>query len=55
VVRAPESHHLDGEHLLTEVVWRAEPDWQVNLPKGLDVVLGRNWSNPIPNKRKVFA
>jgi hypothetical protein len=56
MVRAPEPHHLEGECLLAEVVWRAEPDWQIDLPDGLDalgVVLGRNWSNPIPSRRRV--
>jgi hypothetical protein len=65
VVRAPESHHLEGERFLAEIVWCAKPDWQIDLPEGLDalalrtpwnsVVLGRSWSNPIPNRRRVCA
>jgi hypothetical protein len=56
---------LEGESFLAEVVWCAKPDWQVDLPKGWTrfpgatpwngVVLGRNWSNPIPSKRRVCA
>jgi hypothetical protein len=65
VVRAPEPHHLEGEHLLAVVVRRAEPDRQVDLPEGLDALArrdamerrcaGRSWSNPIPNRRSVCA
>jgi hypothetical protein len=60
VVRAPEPHHLEGEHLLAEVVWRAELDWQVDLPEGLDALarrdaMERSWSNPIPSRRRVCA
>jgi hypothetical protein len=42
VVRAPEPHHLEGERLLAEVVWRAKPDRQVDLPKGLDALARRD-------------
>jgi hypothetical protein len=65
VIHAPEPHHLEGERFLAEIVWCAEPDRQVDLPEGLDalagvtpwncVVLGRSWSNPIPNRRRVCA
>jgi hypothetical protein len=65
VVRAPESHHLEGERFLAEIVWRAKPDWQVDLPEGLDALAqrdamerrraGPSWSNPIPNRRRVCA
>jgi hypothetical protein len=55
----PEPHHLEGVGFLVEIVRRAEPDWQIDLPEGLDarlpsatpwngIVLGRSWSNPIP-------
>jgi hypothetical protein len=62
VVRAREPHHLKGESSLTEIVWRTEPNRQIDLPKGLDalarldavgVVLGCSWSNPIPISRRV--
>jgi hypothetical protein len=65
MVRTPEPHHLEGERFLAEVVWRAKPDRQVDLPEGLDVlarcdamervVLGRSWSNPISTRRRVCA
>jgi hypothetical protein len=65
VVRAPESHYLEGERFLAEIIWLAEPEWQVDLPEGWTqlpgatqwngVVLGRIWSNPIPNRRRVCA
>jgi hypothetical protein len=42
VVRAPEPHHLEGERLLAVVVRRAEPDGQVDLPKGLDALALRD-------------
>jgi hypothetical protein len=42
VIRAPESHHLEGECLLAEVVWRAEPDWKIDLPEGLDALAWRD-------------
>jgi hypothetical protein len=38
VVRAPEPHHLEGEGLLAEIVWCAEPDRKIDLPEGLDVL-----------------
>jgi hypothetical protein len=38
VVRAMKPHRLEGEGLLSEVVRRAEPDWQVDLPEGLDAL-----------------
>jgi hypothetical protein len=38
VVRALESHHLEGECFLAEIVWCAEPDWQVDMPEGLDAL-----------------
>jgi hypothetical protein len=38
VIRAPEPHHLEGEHFLAEIDRRAEPDWQVDLPEGLDAL-----------------
>jgi hypothetical protein len=63
VVRAPEPHNLEGERFLPKVGRSAEPNWQVDLPEGLDalagvtpwngVVLGRSWSNPIPISRRV--
>jgi hypothetical protein len=65
VVRSPEPHHLEGEGFLAEIVRRAEPDWQINLPEGWtrlpsatswnDVVLGRSWYNTIPISRRVCA
>jgi hypothetical protein len=42
MVRATEPHHLEGEGLLAEVVWRAKPDRQVDLPEGLDVLARRD-------------
>jgi hypothetical protein len=42
VVCAPEPHHLKGERPLAEIVWRAEPDWQVDLPEGLDALAWRD-------------
>jgi hypothetical protein len=42
VVRAPESHHLKGEWFLVEIVWRAKPDWQIDLLEGLDALARRN-------------
>jgi hypothetical protein len=42
VVRTPEPHHLEGECLLAEVVQRAEPDRQVDLPEGLDALARLN-------------
>jgi hypothetical protein len=42
VVRAPESHHLERERFLTEIVWCAKPDWQVDLPEGLDALARRD-------------
>jgi hypothetical protein len=42
VVRAPEPHHLEGERLLAKVVRHAEPDWQIDLPKGLDALARRD-------------
>jgi hypothetical protein len=63
VIGAPEPHHLEGERFLAEILRGAEPNWQVDLPEGLDalawlapwngVMLGRSWSNPIPNRRNV--
>jgi hypothetical protein len=38
VACAPEPHHLEGEGFLVEIVWCAEPDWQINLPEGLDAL-----------------
>jgi hypothetical protein len=37
-----EPHHLEGEGLLAEVFWGAKPNWQVNLPEGLDLLAGRD-------------
>jgi hypothetical protein len=42
VVRAPEPYHLEGECFLAEVVRCAEPDWQVDLPEGLDALARRD-------------
>jgi hypothetical protein len=42
MVRAPEPHHLEGESLLAEVVRRAEPDKQIDLPEGLDAIAWRD-------------
>jgi hypothetical protein len=65
MVRAPESHYLEGEYFLAEIVRRAEPNRQIDLPKGLDALarrdamerrrVGRSWSNPIPISRRVCA
>jgi hypothetical protein len=42
VIRAPEPHHLEGECFLVEVVQRAEPGRQIDLPEGLDVLARRD-------------
>jgi hypothetical protein len=65
VIGTLEPHHLEGERFLAEILRSAEPNWQVDLPEGLDtlagrapwsgVVLGCSWSNPIPNRRSVCA
>jgi hypothetical protein len=58
VVRAPEPHHLEGERFLAEIVRRAEPNRQIDLPGATpwnDVMLGRSWSNPIPISCTVWA
>jgi hypothetical protein len=41
MVRVSESHHLEGECFLAEIVWCAKPDWQVDLPEGLDALARR--------------
>jgi hypothetical protein len=38
VVHAPESHYLEGERFLAEIVWCAKPDRQIDLPEGLDAL-----------------
>jgi hypothetical protein len=38
VIGAPEPHHLEGEHLLTEIAWSAEPNRQIDLPEGPDAL-----------------
>jgi hypothetical protein len=38
MVHALKPHHLEGEGLLVEIVWCAEPDWQIDLPEGLDAL-----------------
>jgi hypothetical protein len=38
----PESHHFKGESFLAEVVWRAKPHGQVDLPEGLDALAWRD-------------
>jgi hypothetical protein len=38
LVRTPEPHHLEGESFLAEVVRRAKPDRQIDLPEGLDAL-----------------
>jgi hypothetical protein len=42
VIRAPEPHHLEGDNFLAEIVRRAEPNRQVDLPEGLDVLALRD-------------
>jgi hypothetical protein len=42
VVRAPKPHHLEGEGLLAEIVQCVEPDWQIDLPEGLDTLAWRD-------------
>jgi hypothetical protein len=42
VVHASKPHHLEGEGLLVEIVWCAEPDWQIDLPEGLDALARRD-------------
>jgi hypothetical protein len=42
VVRASKPHYLEGEGLLAEIVWCAEPDWQIDLPEGLDTLAWRD-------------
>jgi hypothetical protein len=34
----PEPHHLEDERFLAKIGRRAEPNWQVDLPEGLDVL-----------------
>jgi hypothetical protein len=65
VVGALEPHHLEGERFLAEILRGAEPNRQIDLPEGLDLlagatpwngfVLGCSWSNLIPSKRNVCA
>jgi hypothetical protein len=42
MVHAPELHDLEGEGFLAKIVRRAEPDWQIDLPKGLDALAWRD-------------
>jgi hypothetical protein len=42
VVCASESHHLEGERLLPVVARSAEPNRQIDLPKGLDALARRD-------------
>jgi hypothetical protein len=42
MVCAPEPHHLEDESFLADIVRRAEPDRQVDLPKGLDALAWRD-------------
>jgi hypothetical protein len=42
MVSAPEPHHLEGEGFLAEIVRCTEPDWQFDLPEGLDVLAQRD-------------
>jgi hypothetical protein len=42
VVGGPEPHHLEGESFLAEIVWRTEPNWQIDLPEGLDALAQRD-------------
>jgi hypothetical protein len=42
VVRAPEPDHLEDEDFLAEVVQRAKPDRQIDLPEGLDALAQRD-------------
>jgi hypothetical protein len=48
MVRAPEPHHLEGEGFLAEVVWRAKPDGQVDLPEVLDALA---WRDAVERRR----
>jgi hypothetical protein len=38
----PEPHHLEGEGFLAEIVRCDKPDWQVDLPEGLDALAWRD-------------
>jgi hypothetical protein len=42
VVGALEPHHLECEHFLAEIFSGAEPNWQIDLPEGLDLLAGRD-------------
>jgi hypothetical protein len=42
VVCTPKPHHLKDEGVLVEVVRRAKPDWQVDLPEGLHALASRD-------------
>jgi hypothetical protein len=48
MVHAPEPHHLEGEGFLVEIVWCAEPDRQIDLPKGLDALA---WCDAMERRR----
>jgi hypothetical protein len=42
VVGALEPYHLEGERFLAEILRGAEPNWQIDLPEGLDLLAGRD-------------
>jgi hypothetical protein len=42
VVCAPEPYHLKGERFFAEIGRHAEPNLQVDLPEGLDVLARRD-------------
>jgi hypothetical protein len=42
VIGTLEPHHLEGERFLAEILRGAEPNWQVDLPEGLDSLAGRD-------------
>jgi hypothetical protein len=42
MVGALEPHHLEGECFLAEIFRGAEPNRQIDLPEGLDLLAGRD-------------
>jgi hypothetical protein len=42
VVRTLKPHHVKGEGLLAEIVQHDEPDWQIDVPEGLDALSWRD-------------
>jgi hypothetical protein len=42
VVGTLEPHHFEGERFLAEIFCGAEPNRQIDLPEGLDLLAGRD-------------